>query len=114
MSVKDILESVQQRVSADADVRRVYGEPVNVGDRTISPVASVGYGFGGGSGSKNAAEEEAAEEGGGGGGMGASPAGVLEVTADGTRFIEFAASRKLTAALLIGVGLGLIIGRLSR
>ena len=115
MSVKDILESVQQRVSADADVRRVYGEPVNVGDRTIIPVASVGYGFGGGSGSKNGGEEEAAEEGGGGGGgMGASPAGVLEVTADGTRFIEFAASRKLTAALLIGVGVGLILGRLSR
>ena len=110
MTVKDILESVQQRVSADASVSRVYGEPVTAGDRTIIPVASVGYGFGGGGGSGKDEEEGS----GGGGGIGASPAGALEITSDGTRFIEFGAARKTTAALLIGVGIGLIIGRLSR
>ncbi len=110
MNVKEILDSVQQRVSADADVRRVYGEPVVAGDRTIIPVATVGYGFGGGGGTR----DDADEGGGGGGGVGASPTGVVEITAEGTRFIEFSSPRKLTAALLIGIGVGLLLGRLSR
>ncbi len=114
MSVKDILETVQQRVSADAHVGRVYGSPVTVGDRTIIPVASVGYGFGGGGGSRRDELDSPDEGGGGGGGMSASPAGALEITSEGVRFVEFPGTRKLTAALLIGVGLGLIAGRLTR
>lgn len=115
MSVKEILESVQQRVSADAHVGRVYGEPVTVGDRTVIPVAKVGYGFGGGGGIRDGESDGLRDEGGGGGGgVGASAAGALEITADGTRFIEFSPHRKVTAALLIGIAAGLILGRLSR
>jgi uncharacterized spore protein YtfJ len=98
-----------ERVSASASVRNVYGDPVVVGDRTVIPAAQVRYGFGGGGGSKN--EQEG---GGGGGGVSARPCGVLEITAEGTRFIEFDDRAKMGAALALGFVLGAAVAALTR
>lgn len=71
-----------------------FGEPYVEGDRTIIPVAQVGYGFGlsSGSGSGPSGEEgEPAGEGevsGGGGGVSAKPLGAIVVTPERVYFEE--------------------------
>ncbi len=55
------IQSLAERLGERASVETVYGDPVSVGDRTVVPVASVGYGFGG-EGTKTAAGWAAASE----------------------------------------------------
>lgn len=43
-SIRSIIEQMAQRAS----VKSVYGEAIEVGDKTVVPVAKIGYGFGGG------------------------------------------------------------------
>ncbi len=99
----DFLEQVYLR----ADVKAVFGEPQTVGERTIIPVARVGYGvgLGFGEGERPAEEEgdvEAAGAGGGGGGGGmATPVAVLEVTSEDTKVIPIVDSTKLALAGMI-------------
>jgi uncharacterized spore protein YtfJ len=90
----DMLAELREKASVNA----CFGEPVTAGDRTVIPVARVGYGFGMGLGSGSAAvaqrEKEGTEEtaedtsgasgGGGGGGAGARPLAIIEVTPDST------------------------------
>ena len=117
MEIERLLGSLSDRIGGDATVRKVYGEPVQHGDRVVIPVARIGYGFGGGLGSDAAADESdesGRTGGGGGGGMGAAPAGALEITSEGTRFIEFGAGKKAAAAVLIGIAVGFLIGRLGK
>lgn len=96
------IRSVAERLGEHASVETVYGDPISVGDRTVVSVASVGYGFGGGGG----------EDGGGmGGGVGATPVGVVELTADETRFVRFSNPRRVGIALGIGFVLGVLFGR---
>ncbi|GKZ14439.1 spore germination protein GerW family protein [Haladaptatus sp. T7] len=98
----DDFDSLIERLRRTATVETVYGDPISTGDRTVVPVATVGYGFGGGGG----------DEGSGlGGGVGASPVGVLEVTPDETRFVRFSESRNVTLALVLGFVLGLFVRR---
>jgi len=86
----------------------VYGEPVSIGGKTVLPVATVRYGFGGGSGSN----PEARRGGGGGGGLVARPLGVVEVTESQTRFIPISSQWSTLAAVGVGLVLGwLVIGR---
>jgi uncharacterized spore protein YtfJ len=71
-----------------ANVNACFGEPVTLEDRTVIPVARVGYGFGVSLGSEPAGEggEGWVEKMDGGGvGMTASPLAVVEVTPQGTR-----------------------------
>jgi hypothetical protein len=51
---------------------------------------------------------------GGGGAVRAIPAGVLELTPAGTRFVSLGLERKLLAVGLMGLSLGFILGRRSR
>ncbi len=65
--------------------RLCYGDPVEHGELTVIPVASLstlgGFGFGG------TAVEESPNEGGGGGGMlNARPVGFIEISDSGARF----------------------------
>lgn len=101
-------------------IHHVYGEAVHHGDTAVIPVATVAYGFGAGGGSApgraktngsgqtspmNDAPADA-QGAGGGGGVRMTPVGVLEISADGTRFIQFH-----PWARLVGVGaLGLVAG----
>jgi uncharacterized spore protein YtfJ len=79
-----------------AHVQAVFGEPQVVGDKTLIPVAKVGYGFGLGFGSEAEPPEEQGEPAvGGGGGSSAKPLGVIVVTPDGVCFEETEDSSKI-------------------
>jgi len=100
------LPDVFQSMLDSAGAKLVFGDPVLVAGKTILPVATVRYGFGGGSGAK----QDAQQQGGGGcGGLVAKPAGVVEVTATTTRFIPITSPWPIVAA----IGIGLCIGMLA-
>jgi uncharacterized spore protein YtfJ len=121
MRITQLFDSLTERLRQSAQVGNVFGEPIEVGEKTILPVARIGYGFGGGGGSAETPREasapstngatstedgEEAQGGGGGGGVGASPLGVFEITPDSTRFVPVGARKKLLAALAVGFVLG--------
>ncbi len=94
-----------------ANVNAVFGKPVTAEDRTIIPVAEIGYGFAMGFGQGPAAEEETAEEaaeetgggggaggGGAGGGVKARPLAIVEVTPEGTWVKPIVDEQKVTLA----------------
>jgi uncharacterized spore protein YtfJ len=105
-TAKEILHTLSERMQTSAHVRNVFGDPITAGDRTIIPVARVGYGLGAGGGS-----DDKREGGGGGGGVGAQPVGVVEVTPAGTRFIPFHGVRRLAIASAVGFLFGVVLGR---
>lgn len=80
--------------------------------------AKIAFGFGGGAGTKPAKpgdEPTAEQEGGrGGGGFAAKPVGVVEVTAEATRFIPFTDRKKMAGALLAGLLVSALWGRWRR
>lgn len=111
MDTQALLRELGERLGGSASVKNVYGEPVTVGARTVLPVAKVFYSFGGGGG-RRAAEHDGS--GGGGGGMvAATPAGALEVTPSGTRFVGFHDTRNLGMAAAAGFVLGAVVGMLA-
>ncbi len=89
MSVKDIFQSFMDKLQMTANVGIVFGEPIQVNNKTIIPVAKTQYGFGAGGASLslNTDNQDNSDAGGGGGGIKTVPVGVLEVTAEKTRFI---------------------------
>jgi uncharacterized spore protein YtfJ len=101
-----------------ANVSAVFGEPETVGDKTIIPIAQVGYGFGMGFGEgKSPAKDEEGdtEEGkGGGGGGGASvrPLAVLEITPNDTKLTSVVDATKIAlAGMALAAWLWFLIGR---
>jgi len=108
--------SLREGMAQNANVKTVYGEPIVCGDKTVIPVARVGWGFGGGFGgrSKHAQEGLGKEGAGGGGGMGAVPVGIVEVSPERTHFIRFDSTRRLVGVLVLGVLLGMWLGRRRR
>jgi|SRR5579872_4611990 len=112
MDTQELLRNLGERLGQSASVKNVYGEAVTVGDRTVVPVAKVFYSFGGGGG--HGRREQEGSGGGGGGMVAASPAGALEVTPGGTRFIGFHDTRVLALAAATGFLLGAAVARLSR
>lgn len=120
MNASDILESIGEKLGSTATVKAVYGEPIQVNGKTVVPIAKVAYGFGGGFGSghdkqgasgDSAVEGRHGEGGGGGGGVRAFPAGALEITDQGTRFVPFTDLRPFAAAFAAGALLGAIFFR---
>ena len=118
--VDSVLAAVVERLAEAGGVGSVYGEPVERDDRTVVPVARVAWGFGGGGGSETAddegdgerSESEPAGEGYGmGGGVSASPAGALEITDDGTRFVGYGNPKKLLGVALLAFLAGVLLGR---
>lgn len=114
MPLQEMFEALAARLGSSITARNVYGEPITIGEKTIIPVAKVGFGFGGGAAPARAGEEPHAREGGGGGGAGAKPIGVLEVTPQGTRFIETGSSRRLIAVAAASFMAGVVASRISR
>ena len=120
MTASDLLESIGQKLGSTATVKTVYGEPIQANGKTVVPIAKIAYGFGGGFGSghgKHLSDHEAGsheagsdgrhgEGGGGGGGVRAFPAGALEITDSGTRFVPFVDLRPLAVAFAAGAFLG--------
>jgi len=104
---KTQLEEVFKAIVEHAGAKTVYGEPVSVNGKTVLPVATIRYGFGGSSGGKGSNWEHG---GGGGGGLVAKPLGVVEITQSQTRFIPICSSRTLLLAVGLGVCIGLLAG----
>jgi uncharacterized spore protein YtfJ len=109
MSIQQFFQSILERLQSSAQIKTVYGEPIVAAGKTIVPVAKVAYGFGGGGGTKKDGNGEDLQE--GGGGAAAVPVGVVEITEQQTRFIAFGEKKKLAGALLLGVALGIWLGR---
>lgn len=110
MTSTELLRQISETLGATANARSVFGEPIHLGARTVVPVARVGYGFGGGFGSQaGEAQRAAGEGGGGGGGVRAYPAGALEISDEGTRFIQFPQFRWIAAAFGAGLAIGALI-----
>ena len=92
MELDKLFETLEE-LKEKASVKAAFGEPETVGEKTIIPIARVGYGFGMGFGEGKAPEEEEGKEaptgrgGGGGGGVSAQPLAVLEVTPETTKLI---------------------------
>jgi uncharacterized spore protein YtfJ len=119
MSIQPFFQTFLDRVQSWLGARTVYGEPIHADGRTIVPVARLVCGFGGGfgTGGRQPEEEAAGRQArgeGGGGHMAARPVGVIEITSAGTRFVPIADPRPLVGALLLGMGVGLILGRSAR
>lgn len=114
MTATDLVQRIGETLGGTANVKTVFGDPIRLEGKTVVPVAKVAYGFGAGAGvGKNASHpERQGEGGGGGGGMKAYPAGALEITDSGTRFVPFIDVQQLAAgAIFVGALLGLILLR---
>jgi uncharacterized spore protein YtfJ len=106
-TVLETAKSILDRLQGTATVKTVFGEPIETKDKILIPVAKVAYGFGTVAGSGKGVEVN--DERGGsaaGGGVCAGPAGVLEITKEGTKFIPIR-NRKPLLLLLLGVGIGM-------
>jgi uncharacterized spore protein YtfJ len=106
-----LLQSLKDGILGQASVKTIYGEPIPANGKTIIPVAKVMYGYGAGAGTGGVGDSSArGEGGGGGGGVRVVPLGVVEVSEQQTRFVPISDRRKLTGALLAGIGLGMWFG----
>jgi uncharacterized spore protein YtfJ len=111
MSSLALLQSLNESVLGRANVKAIYGEPISAHEKTIIPVAKIMYAYGAGAGTGGIGEKNArGEGGGGGGGVRAVPVGVIEVSNQQTRFVPITDRKKLTGALLTGLGLGIWLG----
>ena len=103
MHATEMLEKIGQSLGSTATVKSVFGEPIHAEGKTVVPIAKVAYGFGAGGGQGPAKQNGDRPEGeGGGGGVRAFPAGALEITQTGTRFVGFNDFRWLAGAFLAG------------
>jgi uncharacterized spore protein YtfJ len=98
--MEELVASISEKLKVAADVKVVYGEPQVIEGRTIIPVAVASYAFGAGSGTG-----AQGEGGGGGGGLRVKPVGVVEVTAERTRFIPVIDVNRLATLGLIALAL---------
>ncbi len=109
-----IVSELVERIKGSAKVEVVYGEPREIGDKTIIPVAVVAYGFGAGAGGGGAGPSGdgaigSGGGGGGGGGVRVHPVGVLEVTADETRLVPILDWTRIITTGLTFFGLWMIV-----
>ncbi len=109
MPLNRLFDAVE-RVRDTAQWRAAFGEPQVFEDRTVIPVAQVGYGFGLGFGHPAEIPEDeavlAAEgQGGAGGGAMSRPLGAIVVSTDDVYFEEAVDANKIALAgiLLAGV-----------
>ena len=123
MTFQEILKNISERVQTTASVKVVYGEPIHAEGKTIIPVASIRYGFGGGggnqmsvTGAKDVDEslQHSGGGGGGGGGVAVSPVGFIEITAGETRYVSFDERRRMVRAIVVGLLLSIFLLRRRR
>lgn len=117
MAIQDVFHSITERLQGAANVKTIYGDPIESGDKKIVPVAKVAFGFGAGAGSRGGAATEASksgEGGGGGGGCYVKPVGVIEITGTSTRFVSFNQAPKIAAGVAAGLALGYLMGKCRR
>ena len=84
-----ILDKLVEKVGGKANVKAVFGEPIERGGKTVIPVAKIRWGFGGGAGTGTSEAEGGPQTGSGsgaGGGVTAEPIGYLEIGEEGAAF----------------------------
>ncbi len=110
-----IVNELVERIRGSAKVEVVFGEPREIGEKTIVPVAAVAYGFGAGAGAGTGGrpgDDGASGSGsgsGGGGGVRVQPIGVLEVTADETRLVPVLDWTRIITTGLTFFGIWMIV-----
>ncbi len=91
--VKDFLETLLNELKTVAKTETIFGEPIQVGDRTFIPVSKVTLGLGAGGGEGEAPEEHGKKVGGGGvgggGGVSVNPIAVIVIDAEGVKALSF-------------------------
>ena len=114
MEMPENFQSLTKHFEDSANAKAVFGQPVQAEGRTVIPVAKIVYGFGGGSGSTDNVLKDQAKSAGGGGGGGvlAWPAGVIEITSSGTRYLDFGWRKKVMTGAAIGLAAGVVIAKL--
>src|ERR1700677_154632 len=111
MSTQALLQSLKESILSQASVKAIYGEPISAHGKTVIPVAKIMYGYGAGAGTGGMGDTTArGEGGGGGGGVRAIPVGVIEISDQQTCFVPITDRKKLTGAVLAGIGLGMLLG----
>jgi uncharacterized spore protein YtfJ len=111
MSTQSLLQSLKESILSQASVKAIYGEPISAHGKTVIPVAKIMYGYGAGAGTGGVGDSSArGEGGGGGGGVRAIPVGVIEISEQQTSFVPITDRKRLTGALLAGIGLGMWLG----
>ena len=124
-TAKQLLQSITDRLTTEATIKKVYGEPITSGQKTIIPVARAMLGFGGGFGEGRSALKGTAarlaegmdgqgEGGGMGGGLMVQPLGVVEITPEQTRYVPLSIGRYVVAGIALGLLLGGLVARRSR
>jgi uncharacterized spore protein YtfJ len=78
--------SARRLIERLGGARLCYGDPVQVGDRVVIPVASVRAAGGGGFGSGTNRDADGGGGGGGGGWLEARPLGFIDAGPEGSRF----------------------------
>ena len=110
-----LLQSLKESILSQANVKAVYGDPIEAQGKTVIPVAKIIYGYGAGAGTGGMGDTRARGEGGGGGGAArAIPIGVVEISGQQTRFVPITDRKKLTGAVMTGLMLGMFIRWLRR
>jgi uncharacterized spore protein YtfJ len=108
MSSLDRLFEEVEKTREAATWQAAFGQPQQVEDKTLIPVAQVGYGWGLGFGSGSSAPEGEAKEGpsgeggGGGGGGTTRPLGALVVTPAG---VDFEATLNVTVVAVAALAM---------
>lgn len=101
-----ILSEIGARVAAAAHVNSIFGEPRQVGDITLVPVASMTSLFAGGGGGGAGKQGNSGAGGGGGGlaGLGVRPVAVVQVTASGAAVQPIIDWTRVFLALIAAMG----------
>jgi len=111
---KEMLATIVDRFAVTAKVQNVFGEPIEAHGKTIIPVARISYRLGAGGGRADKTTDSSAGGGGAGGVVQAVPAGVLEITEAGARFIRFFDPQMAAGLVAGGIVFGLLLRRLFR
>ncbi len=113
---KEMLATLVDRFAVTAKVQNVFGEPIEAHGKTIIPVARVSYRLGAGGGWRERSPIPRMQTGGGGGGgvVQAVPAGVVEITEAGARFVRFFDPQMAAGLVAGGIVFGLLLRRLFR
>lgn len=114
-STEELVKALEH-LGEDANTHMVFGETQVLEGHAVIPVASIGYGGGGGfGGSREPTSEESVQVGegmGGGFGVSAKPLGAIDVTADGVSWSPLINWNRLATiwSLFVGTALLMIVG----
>jgi uncharacterized spore protein YtfJ len=118
-TMPSLIERIVRQMGVTSSAQTVYGTPVEAHGHTVIPVARVYFGYGGGAGPELAGRQgerqadgrglPAITSGGGAGGLGiARPAGYIEISPSGTRFVPAGRDWKRPLVLACAAVLGIL------